>query len=65
MSWLRRKNDPCKGEDHDPYIDNAREALRNQDAHERKHDSRDEHAADFPRGVDSDFCYGEDSSPCA
>ena len=62
MSWLRRKRDnDDNGED--PRIDYARRVVQNTDTqNDRGHG---EHATDVPRGIDSDFCYNEDSGQCA
>jgi hypothetical protein len=65
MSWFRRKSDPQEGPKNDPCIDLARQALENPKHDDGKTGSRDEHPAGIPRGVDTDFCYGGDSSQCA
>ncbi len=64
MSWLRRKSDN-DGTSEDPRIDYARRVVENSNPAAQNDRGHGEHAADVPRGIDSDFCYNEDSGQCA
>jgi hypothetical protein len=61
MNWLRRKSTVPRGDNHDPYIDSAREAQSHRDIVEDREARSDERATSFPHAVDADFCYGGDS----
>ena len=68
MSLLRRKNGPDNGESVDPTIEFARRALQNPNGRRAAADrGKDETRTVTPPadGVDSAFCYGEESNSCA
>jgi hypothetical protein len=65
MIWLRRKNDAPGDRDHDPRIDFARKALGKPEPVCTDSDRRRDCAADAPRGIDAEFCYGGETNPCA
>jgi len=68
VSLLRRKNGPDNGTSGDPTIDFARRVLQNPKGNrgtgENGNDERHT-VLPPPSAVDSTFCYGEESNPCA
>lgn len=65
MSWFRRKHDPGSANHDDPSINFARRALEHPKPEKGERAANSEHATDAPKGVDSQFCYGEETDPCA
>lgn len=68
MSLLRRKVGPDQSAPGDPTIDFARRVLQNPRGNRTPcltgKDERD-NLRNPPDGIDSTFCYGEESNPCA
>jgi len=65
MSWLRPKSNTGGEPEHDPCIDHARKVLGKAHTDATESGRRRDHAANVPRGIDADFCYGGDGNPCA
>jgi len=65
MSWLRSKTNTGSEPEHDPCIDHARKVLGKAQSNSTESSRRRDRTADAPRGIDADFCYGGDNTPCA
>lgn len=68
MSWLRRKSGPGDKASGDPAIDFVRRVLQKPGSGRGLQDNEkdeDDTALSPPSGIDSTFCYGEESNPCA
>jgi hypothetical protein len=68
VSLLRRKNDPDTNATGDPAIDFVRRVLQNPRGNRTPCATVKDERAGLPNpsdGIDSTFCYGEESNPCA